>query len=159
MLRGNVEIVNLNPDSKQGDKVYKDIYPKLVSEHPLIDLKDAIDLGPVLFTLAAYYNGAKFINIERLRIKESDRVSKTLKMLDHFGAKYNVSNNEVEIYKSELHTPKEELQLPNDHRIVMAIAILLTRFGGTMNNVEAVNKSYPNFFKDLEELGVEVKYE
>ena len=159
LLGGNVEISNLNPDSKQGDKVYKEIYQELVCGHPVIDLGNAIDLGPVLFTLASYFNGAKFINVRRLRIKESDRVSDVLNVLKEFGEKYDAKENEVEIYKNELHAPNKELDLPNDHRIVMAVSILLTKFGGVIKGAEAVNKSYPCFFKDLKSLGVDVKYE
>lgn len=159
LLGGNVEINNLNPISKQGDKVYRDLYPLLVNGHPVIDLKDAIDLGPILFSLASVFNGATFKNIERLRIKESDRVKDTLDMLSCFGVKYEIKENEVEIYKCELHAPKGEVVPAKDHRLVMSAAILLTKYGGTLANIEAVNKSYPSFFEDLKSLGVEVKYE
>ena len=38
----------------------------------------------------------------------------------------------------------------------MALSIMLTQFGGTINGRNAVKKSYPNFFKDLKALGIEV---
>ena len=44
----------------------------------------------------------------------------------------------------------------NDHRIAMALSLLLSIVGGKIKNAEAVSKSYPNFYKDLNRLGVDV---
>jgi 5-enolpyruvylshikimate-3-phosphate synthase len=41
----------------------------------------------------------------------------------------------------------------------MAFTIMLTKFGGVIEGVQAVNKSYPNFFEVIKELGVEVQDE
>ena len=68
-------------------------------------------------------------------------------------------NNEVYIDNSLLHAPSMLLNGKNDHRIVMALSIMLSVFGGSIDGVEAVNKSFPDFFKDLESLGIEVNYE
>ena len=45
----------------------------------------------------------------------------------------------------------------NDHRIVMAMSVILSKTGGSINGVEAVRKSYPKFFEDIIKLGAEVK--
>jgi 3-phosphoshikimate 1-carboxyvinyltransferase len=47
----------------------------------------------------------------------------------------------------------------NDHRIVMALAILATvcQKPLTILGAEAINKSYPNFFLDLQNLGIKVE--
>ena len=58
-----------------------------------------------------------------------------------------------------MHSFNGVLNGKNDHRIVMALSIILTVFGGTIEGVETVSKSYPGFFKDLESLGIEVYYE
>ena len=156
-LGGNVKINGLNPKSLQGDKAYLEYYPILKESHPVIDLSNSIDLGPILFTMSAIFNGAIFKNIERLRIKESDRVKDLLDVLELYGTKYSLKDNEVEIFKSELHEINNVPLLPNDHRIVMAISILLTKLGGEISGVEAINKSYPNFYSDLKKLNVEVE--
>ena len=43
----------------------------------------------------------------------------------------------------------------------MALAILATIAKGkiVINNAECINKSYPNFFKDLESLGIKIELE
>ena len=158
-LGGEVEITGLNPSSIQGDKAYLEYFPLLKEGHPTLDIKNTIDLGPILFAFASLFNGAKFINISRLRIKESDRVNDTLSILSKFGVKYEVKDNELEIFKNELHAPKEALETYNDHRLVMMSAILLTKFSGKILNIEAVNKSFPDFFTKLSSLGIGVKYE
>ena len=42
----------------------------------------------------------------------------------------------------------------NDHRIVMALSLLLSITGGEIEGCEAVCKSYPDFFKDIKKLGI-----
>jgi 3-phosphoshikimate 1-carboxyvinyltransferase len=64
----------------------------------------------------------------------------------------------VKIKKSELHAPKEILSGHNDHRIVMSLAVLASIFGGEIDGSEAVKKSYPDFFRDIEQLGIKCKH-
>ena len=45
----------------------------------------------------------------------------------------------------------------NDHRIVMAMSVILSAVGGEIEGIEAVKKSYPGFFEDIIKLGAEVK--
>ena len=53
------------------------------------------------------------------------------------------------------HAPAATLYGHNDHRVVMALAVLCTVTGGTIQGTEAVSKSFPDFFEKLTELGVE----
>lgn len=152
---GNVEITNRIENTLQGDFVYKKHFDNLKESYQVIDLQNCIDLGPILFVMAALNKGAKFINIERLRIKESDRVSELLEELDKFGVKYQLRENELKIFESPLHKPTT-LDGHNDHRIVMALSVMLSKFGGLINGSECVKKSYPNFFEDLKKIGIEV---
>jgi hypothetical protein len=68
-------------------------------------------------------------------------------------------DNKVIINNKNIKAPNEILNGKNDHRIVMALSIMLSVYGGMIEGVEAVNKSYPSFFDDLKSLGVEVMYE
>ena len=56
-----------------------------------------------------------------------------------------------------LRPPSEMLNGHNDHRVVMALSVLCTRTGGTIAGAEAVSKSFPGFFKQLEKLGIKVE--
>jgi 3-phosphoshikimate 1-carboxyvinyltransferase len=53
--------------------------------------------------------------------------------------------------------PQEMLDGHNDHRIVMALSVLLTQTGGSIRGAQAVAKSLPDFFDRLKELGIKVK--
>jgi 3-phosphoshikimate 1-carboxyvinyltransferase len=76
--------------------------------------------------------------------------------LQKFGAKVSVYEDSVVVYPAEFHSPTEELESHKDHRIVMALSVLLTLTGGVINGAEAVSKSYPEFFSDIKALGIEV---
>lgn len=159
LFGGDVKITGLNPDSKQGDKAYQIYFPMLQKGNCEIDVSESIDLGPILFTVASYFHGATFKGTSRLRIKESNRIDDMMNTLAKFGAKYEVKEDEVIIFKSQLHPVDEVIDLVNDHRVVMSVIILLTIFGGAINGIEAIKKSFPSFLEVLEHLQVEVKYE
>lgn len=156
---GKVVVKGLNPNSSQGDKIYQELFEKLSKEYCTIDISDCIDLGPILFAFSSLKFGAHFINTQRLKIKESNRVLDLKEELEKFGIVVKDLDNEVYVDNSLLHAPSMSLNGKNDHRIVMALSIMLSVFGGSIDGIEAVNKSYPDFFKDLESLGIEVNYE
>lgn len=158
IVSGKVEVEGLSPDSLQGDKVYKILFENIKNHEGVIDIADCPDLGPILFAVAALCGGAKFTGTRRLKIKESDRADAMRQELDKFGVKVEVGENEVIVHLSELHKPTEPLNGHNDHRIVMALSVLLTRTGGVIEGAEAVNKSFPDFFDRLKDLGVDLTY-
>ena len=63
------------------------------------------------------------------------------------------------VYPVDFHAPSEVLNGHNDHRIVMSLCVLLMLSGGSIDGIEAVNKSMPDFFEKLQQLGVDVSYE
>ncbi len=153
----DVTVVGLNENSAQGDKVFLTLAEKLDSPSPVIDLSDCPDLAPVLFALAAFKNGARFTGTRRLRIKESDRAAVMAEELYKFGVQVDVGENEVVVHGGKLRAPSEPLDSHNDHRIAMALSVLSTVTGGEIRGVEAVRKSYPDFFDVLASLGIKTE--
>ena len=153
-IGGKVKINGLNYASYQGDSVCRELFNKLDDGFAEINIEDCPDLAPILFTLAAEKHGGKFIGTKRLKIKESDRAEVMKSELSKFGAELIIEENSVTVYKRELHRPDERLYGHNDHRIVMSLAILCTLYGGEIDGCEAVNKSYPDFFRDIKLLGI-----
>ena len=153
----DVEIGNLNPDSLQGDKVYAEYFDKISNGTPTLDISDCPDLGPVLFALAALKNGATFTGTDRLKAKESDRGASMHEELKKLGGGLIFGDNTITVPKQELRYNGEEICGHNDHRIVMAMSVILSKTGGTVNGAEAVRKSYPSFFEDIKNLGAEVE--
>ena len=54
-----------------------------------------------------------------------------------------VNEDDIVVFPKEFHRPSGTLDDHNDHRVVMALAILCTIFGGEIEGAEAVNKSFP----------------
>lgn len=155
-LAGTISVSGLNENSVQGDRFSSVAFDALDGENAEIDLKDCPDLAPILFAYAAYKNGGKFINTRRLRVKESDRANVMAEELKKFGANVKVYENSVEIEKTQLNPPIVPLCGHNDHRIVMALSVLAAVFGAEIDGAEAVNKSYPDFFRVIKKAGVNV---
>lgn len=155
-LVGRISVSGLNENSVQGDRFSSVAFNALDGENAEIDLKDCPDLAPILFAYAAYKNGGKFINTRRLRVKESDRANVMAEELKKFGANVKVYENSVEIEKTQLKPPIVPLYGHNDHRIVMALSVLAAVFGAEIDGAEAVNKSYPDFFRVIKKAGVNV---
>ncbi len=152
-----IEIQNLNSESLQGDKVYADYFDKISNGRPTLDISDCPDLGPVLFALASLKNGAVFTGTDRLKAKESDRGSAMHEELKKLGGGLVFGDDMITVPKQELKYNGTVLDGHNDHRIVMAMSVILSKIGGEISGIEAVKKSYPGFFEDIQKLGAEVE--
>ncbi|MGM9645639.1 MAG: 3-phosphoshikimate 1-carboxyvinyltransferase [Eubacteriales bacterium] len=159
VLGGYVSVKGLNKNTYQPDRVYSEYFEKLKTGTPVLDVSGCPDLAPILIAIAAVCNGATLTGTRRLKIKESDRAQAMACELEKMGGCVDIFENSLTVYKRELHRPEKALCSHNDHRIVMALSVILTLFGGEIEGAEAVDKSYPNFFDDLKTLGVEVSYE
>ncbi len=153
LLGGDVSVLGLNEFSFQGDRVYREYFKSLENDTPTLDVSACPDLAPVLFALASVKNGATFVGTRRLKIKESDRAAAMKAELEKLGVEVKVFENSVTVSGGAT-VPSAELCGHNDHRIVMALSVLLTHFGGVINGCEAVSKSYPGFFEDIAKLGI-----
>ena len=126
-----------------------------------IDAADIPDLVPILSVAAAYAEGTTLIrNIERLRIKESDRVATVLELLSGLGAEAKLVPDPSDPSKEAMCIiGSSELRggivsSHNDHRIAMAAAIASLRCKEPviLEDPMAVRKSYPGFYQDLERI-------
>ena len=151
-----ISVKGLDDKSIQGDKIYRQYFPVLNLGVPTLHIGDCPDLGPILFAVAAAKNGGVFSGTRRLRIKESDRAAAMAEELRKFGATVTVYDDSVVVFPAQFHAPSEPLYGHNDHRIVMALSVLLTLTGGEIHETEAVKKSYPAFFRDLAMLGIQL---
>lgn len=159
-LGGDVEVLGLDPESTQGDRVIAELFHRLRAGYAEIDLSDCPDTAPILFAMAAAFgNGARFTGTRRLRIKESDRAAVMAEELAKFGVRVTVLDDEVTVAGGGISAPQEILCGHGDHRIVMSMSVLCSLTGGVIEGAEAITKSYPNFFDDLSSLGLEIEYE
>ena len=77
------------------------------------------------------------------------------KELEKVGARVELADNEIRV-AAGVKAPEVMLQGHGDHRIVMALAVLLTGVSGSIRGAEAVRKSLPDFWERLAGLGVKV---
>ena len=159
LLGGDVLVTGLDEGSLQGDKIYKKMYEGLKNGEKQFDLSNCPDLAPVMFALSAVYGGAHFTGTKRLKIKESDRAAAMKQELAKFGIKVDVNDNDVTVHNGELKAPRETLCGHNDHRIVMALSLLCTLTGGSINDAQSVAKSYPDYFEKIKSLGIVMENE
>ncbi|MDO4408259.1 MAG: 3-phosphoshikimate 1-carboxyvinyltransferase [Eubacteriales bacterium] len=158
LLGGNVAVDGLKEDSLQGDRIYREYFARLQEGFAEADLSDCPDLGPVLMAAAAALHGGRFTGTKRLKYKESDRGAVMKKELGRMKVRVDVSENEIVVYPG-LSRPQEILDGHHDHRIVMALAVLLSLTGGSLRGTEAAAKSFPDFFDGLKRLGIKMRLE
>ncbi|MBQ1404431.1 MAG: 3-phosphoshikimate 1-carboxyvinyltransferase, partial [Lachnospiraceae bacterium] len=155
LLGGDVVLEGLSEDSLQGDRIYRQYFDRIGRGFADIDLTDCPDLGPILMVLAAMRHGARFTGTARLKHKESDRGAAMKEELEKAGARVELADNEIRV-QTGVKAPEQILQGHGDHRVVMALAVLLTKVGGSIRGAEAVRKSLPDFWDRLAGLGVKV---
>ncbi len=155
---------DINSGSTKSDAPLSSVTVKGGHLHGIdIDAADIPDLVPILSAVAATAEGTTTIrNIERLRIKESDRVKTIIETLTGLGAEiYESSSADSQEMNSDgsclVITGKPSLSGGtinsfNDHRIAMTAAVLSIACSGpvTINDPFAVNKSYPSFYEDFD---------
>ena len=156
LFGGEVKVEGLNAKSIQGDSIYSKYFEMLNKGVPTIHVGNCPDLAPILFAIASAKNGGVFSGTRRLKIKESDRAQAMAEELKKFGVSVTVCEDKVVVYPINFKAPVEPINCHNDHRIAMALSILLTITGGELRGAEVVSKSYPAFFEHLKVLGVDL---
>lgn len=147
--------------SRKGDAVRFEA-PAAPLQGTAIDLADCPDLGPILMALGALCRGETTLtHAGRLRIKESDRIAAMEEELRKFGAEISSTDDTVVIRgrgAAGLHPPTAALCGHNDHRVVMSLTMLALACGfeAELDGAQAVEKSWPAFFDELQTLGAKV---
>ena len=154
-LGSDLSIKGLNPHSAQGDKMSDPLLRAIATSAgaPVIHAGDIPDLVPILSVVAAASNGVVLHDIQRLRLKESDRVATVVEMIQNLGGTAIATEDTLRIIGTGL--TGGTVNSHNDHRIAMAAAIAATvcQEPVTIQGAEAVNKSYPKFWDEYRKLG------
>ena len=164
-IGSKIRINDLSEDSLQGDKKIIDYISEIDNWNSkdtlILDGSETPDIIPIL-SLKAAVSGKKIeiINVERLRIKESDRLKATVEELsklnfDLIEKKDSILINSRENFKVNKNEKVVSLSAHSDHRIAMMIAIATTCYDGEilLDNLDCVKKSYPNFWEVFLSLG------
>jgi 3-phosphoshikimate 1-carboxyvinyltransferase len=116
------------------------------------DLADAPDLAPTAAVLALFAEGpCRLSGLEHIAFKESDRLAVLEDNLNRLGARAVVDRGALSIVpppRGAAHAGR--IMVAGDHRIAMAFAVAGLSVGGvTIDEPDAVAKSYPRFWADF----------
>lgn len=176
VTRSKIKIPGLGPESLQGDIRMVDILEKMgciVSKNQeakwievegtnalngiTVDMNDTPDLVPTLSVVAAFADGmTKMTNIAHVRLKETDRIDSPKNELLKMGITAVATNDSLTITGGD---PKPAMiETYGDHRMAMSFAIAGTKIDGIkINNPDVVNKSFPEFWDKLEDIGIGIE--
>lgn len=133
-----------------------------VSPAPLrgisIDAGQIPDLVPILATVASAAQGTTTIcHASRLRIKESDRLQTVRTVLNTLGACVTETQDGL-IIEGSRRLSGGTVSSFGDHRIAMSVATasVVCQNAVTVEQAQAVAKSYPGFWDDMRALGMPI---
>lgn len=156
----DVAVTGLDPDSAQGDKRIVSALDELCNadEECVLDAGDIPDLVPTIAACACAAGRAlRVTHAERLRIKESDRIATVRQALNALGGAVDETPDGLIVRKRR--PIGGTVDAAGDHRIAMMAAVASA--GCTrevvIRGAEAVNKSYPGFWRDFASLGGRVE--
>ena len=165
-----IRVTGLDPRSRQGDRaivpLLEEMGAQVASDGSSVTVKrDALhgitidaspipDLIPVLSVVAAAASGeTRVIHAQRLRLKESDRLHSTTQMLRALGAEAEELPDGL-VIRGGRTLAGGTVDACGDHRIAMSAAVAggICRGAVTICGSECVQKSYPDFWTDFQQL-------
>ena len=171
-----VKCLHVNKNSLQGDREIIEIVTRMganleifddyvivkpsKTKGTVIDISQCPDIAPILTVLAALSEGeTRIINGERLRIKESDRITSIKTELNKLGANVAEKGDSLIIQGVQGFTGGVTVSAWNDHRIAMSLAVASSRCEKeiVLEEAESVRKSYPHFWDDFVKMGGEIE--
>lgn len=175
-----VRIAGLNPESLQGDMACLEVFGRfglktrwekgeLVAWNPhaeepfggltgqTLDVSQITDMVPAASVCAALSRGeTRFVNGQRLRLKESDRLAAMEQAINALGGRARIQGDDLIIEGVES-LDGGLAQGCNDHRVLMALAGAGLRSKSPVQVTDAwsIQKTYPNFYEEFRNLGGE----
>ncbi|MCD4794252.1 MAG: 3-phosphoshikimate 1-carboxyvinyltransferase [Bacteroidales bacterium] len=166
LISGKTELKGLNIDSKQADKEIISVIQKAGGKITInndsvttemsklkafeFDANDCPDLFPPLVAMAAYCKGKSVLKgVNRLKYKESDRATVLKNEFAKIGINITIKDDKMIIEGGKVSGGTTDSN--NDHRIAMALGIAAIGSNSEIiiQNSDCINKSYPNFYRDI----------
>ena len=167
-LAGSIEIKGINKDSIQGDLKFLDIISKMGAKIEYksdsiqvtkasglkgleIDCVEIPDAAMTLAIMAVFADKpTKLKNIGSWRVKETDRILAMDNELTKMGVEVSTTHDSMTIFPQKQLNDNISIKTYNDHRIAMCFSLFcLKNLNITIQDPNCVNKTYPDYFKDL----------
>lgn len=123
-----------------------------------IDINDCIDALPILAVAGCFAKGrTEIFNGTIARKKESDRIALMARALKKMGAHIEEREDGLVIETSPLHGA--HLETDRDHRLALSLSVaaLGARSASVIQDIECMDKTYPDFYSDFLSLGAKIK--
>ncbi|RLJ67245.1 3-phosphoshikimate 1-carboxyvinyltransferase [Lacinutrix venerupis] len=171
-----VEISAYKKNSLQGDSVLSNIYKSfgvtttfkehsvLIEKTKLVDVQHSINFdlanSPDIAQTIAVSTFAlglecNLTGLHTLKIKETDRLEALKTEIEKFGGEVNITDKSLHLKKSKVIKEDVKVATYNDHRMAMAFAPLALKTNLEIEDYMVVSKSYPTFWDDLKQLGIQ----
>lgn len=173
LTKSKITLTNMNPQSVQADmkffQILEDIGTSVSYDKDCIvvtgsgvkpieaDMEGCPDQAQTMAVLAAFAPGTtKLTGVRSLRVKETERVKALEAELAKMGIKTESTKDLLTIYGGD---PKPgTIDTYGDHRMAMSFAVAGTKLDGMqIHDPDVVAKTFPDFWKKLESIGVGVK--
>ena len=167
-LAGSIEIKGVTKDSIQGDLKFLDIISKMGAKIEYksdsihvtkasglkgleIDCVEIPDAAMTLAIMAVFADKpTKLKNIGSWRVKETDRILAMDNELTKMGVEVSTTHDSMTIFPQKQLNDNISIKTYNDHRIAMCFSLFcLKNLNITIQDPNCVNKTYPDYFKDL----------
>ena len=123
-----------------------------------LDLKNAPDIAQTIaVTCFGLGVTCHLTGLHTLKIKETDRLEALEAELKKLGAVIAITNESLSLSTSEVMHENIAIKTYNDHRMAMAFAPLAFKVPIAILNAEVVSKSYQKFWKDMQQIGIQIK--
>jgi len=181
-LGSQITLSSYKKDSLQGDSVLREIYEHLGVEtqfdHHKIHLKKVAHLSDELIQNGLVWDlanapdiaqtiavscfglgiGCQLSGLHTLKIKETDRLVALFNELSKFGAEVHIDDESLTLNAFDgVLNSDVSVATYNDHRMAMAFAPLALKASFKIEDAMVVTKSFPDFWEDMEQLGIQVK--
>ncbi len=172
-----IELSSYKQNSLQGDSCLAEIYQKFgvetvfsknkitltktqeaTQETIKLDLKNTPDIAQTIAVTAfGLQLPCEMIGLHTLKIKETDRLVALKIELEKLGASVDITDASLYLHKGVSINEDITIETYKDHRMAMAFAPLALRVPLVIEKADVVSKSFPDFWKDLEKIGVILK--
>ncbi|MBV7440824.1 3-phosphoshikimate 1-carboxyvinyltransferase [Weeksellaceae bacterium TAE3-ERU29] len=134
-------------------------YAFIPKDYIELDLNETPDIAQTIaVTCAGLQIKAKLTGLHTLKIKETDRLLALQNELKKCGVETIIDDDSIEITACNTVFQTPSIDTYNDHRMAMSFAPFALLHKIQINEPEVVEKSYPNYWRDLEKVGFNVLY-
>ncbi len=174
--QGTIKVNNLNPDSVQGDTQFPNLLTKMgcqVTKNStqswvsltgpqklkpiVVNMELMPDTAQTLAVVSAFAKGqTKITGLSTLKHKETDRLLALNQELKKIGIVSKITPDSIIITGGQ--PQSTQINTYQDHRMAMAFAVASGKFPITIKNPQVVTKSFPDFWDQIQKLGIKLVY-